>query len=1331
MKKERKHIIIITVLAWCFFLPSLARAANDTRILQSDANGIVLEFTPAYRAMSNFSINGKSFSRLDFEERINAVPYVPGSPELFMRSLTVMLKGKRGNTVEVLNADYEDISGVVLPPFADAAEGNEGPVYTYAIDPIAYGQNGFLPPALFSLDRIAETQGKILGELRFFPIQYNPRQKIVRKYNRIVIRISYGLAEIVKKRSGEMTRGLSVNDDVQSDAFFPQNLSQPLRNSVLVTGTWFQFAINEDGMYKLSGQALLDAGISSSTDPRTIKIFSNGGFETPMDVDAPYIDDLLQNAIYVVDGGTQGSLDAADYILFYGKGTRGWNYNPSTKSFWHYINHFSETNIYWLTYGGETAKTMSETPSLSVPSPYVPQTVLEKVFREDEKINLLSSGLEWLGQSFAVGDQITLVHPLFGLDATKPIRYKFHLGARSSALSTFSVYEHGSLIGSIGLSNTQVGSYFSRQLRDGILDRTVQPSFSEPQSQLRFTYSTGSSTGNGYLDWYEIFYRKNLAAQGDVFHFHSDDTTATVQYSASGFSIGTISVFDVTRFDSVIVISSPQISGDNCAFQVGLTGGSVREFCVVGASGFKTPGSLVRMQNQDLHGDTTSVENIIITHPQFLQAALRLKSHRERPGAEFLKTIVVTTDQVYNEFGGGLQTPVAIRNYLRYLYINKPLPPKYVTLFGDGDYDYKRIISTGQNWMPPWETSESYEPLLTYASDDDFVIFTSADRVSMGVGRLAARSLQEANTMADKIIEYETGPVKDPWKMLVTFVGDDGLAAPGEDNGFIHVRHAEDVARKLPPLFQKRKIYLFEYPTVISAGGRRKPSVNEAITSQINQGTVILNFSGHGNPRLWCHENVFVRETDFPNLHNKGRYFFLVAATCNFSQFDAINDQSGGELLLSMADAGAIGVLSATRVVFAFQNLLLNEAFFAQMFQVNSMGGVFPQRLGDVLYRTKQSRTTDNDRKYFLLGDAALVIGLPKRSATIDSVNGVSLTQTAQIKALERVSVNATVRDTVNGPIQPLNGQAQVVVYDADKTVQINDATAGTFTYRADGNILFRGDQSVNNGSIVANFVVPKDISYSNDFGRIVSYFSNATEDGAGYTTNVRVGGTDSTAASDTQGPGIQLYLDNRGFRSGDLVSTSPLLIADLTDVSGVNTSGAGIGHRLEAWIDGNAESIDLTNYYRSNKDTYQSGIAEYQLSPLSTGTHRVRLRAWDTYNNSSTEETVFDVGTSMGLQLSQVLNYPNPFSSSTIFTFTHNQVTGVDAEVKIFTVAGRLIQSIRTTNLNDQFVQIPWDGRDRDGDPIANGVYLYKVIAKTQDGKYTSEALGKLSVVK
>jgi hypothetical protein len=306
-----------------------------------------------------------------------------------------------------------------------------------------------------------------------------------------------------------------------------------------------------------------------------------------------------------------------------------------------------------------------------------------------------------------------------------------------------------------------------------------------------------------------------------------------------------------------------------------------------------------------------------------------------------------------------------------------------------------------------------------------------------------------------------------------------------------------------------------------------------------------------------------------------------------------------------------------------------------------------------------------------------------------------------------------------------------VSVYDADRLVTISDPTAGTYVYRTAGDILFRGEATVSLDRLGADFIVPKDISYGAENGRISVYTSSGPTDGAGYTRNIRIAGTDTTAPPDAEGPTISIFVDSKDFRPGDAVSASPTLIVDLADSSGVNTSRAGIGHRLEAWFDGKPESVDLTDYFRSGPDTYTKGVVTYPVGTLAAGSHNVRVRAWDTYNNSSTAETQFSVGGAGGLAISNVYNYPNPFSGSTWFTFEHNQSVPVDVEVKIYTVAGRMIHSLPAYAVDGRFVKIAWDGRDREGDAVANGVYLYKVVARTLDGKFSGEALGKLSVAR
>ena len=274
------------------------------------------------------------------------------------------------------------------------------------------------------------------------------------------------------------------------------------------------------------------------------------------------------------------------------------------------------------------------------------------------------------------------------------------------------------------------------------------------------------------------------------------------------------------------------------------------------------------------------------------------------------------------------------------------------------------------------------------------------------------------------------------------------------------------------------------------------------------------------------------------------------------------------------------------------------------------------------------------------------------------------------------------------------------------------------------------------NGKFTATFIVPKDIQYGDSLsrGRLVAYAyrtDGCRSDASAYTGNVHIGGTDSTAVNPKIGPSIQMYLGSRSYRSGDLVGENPLLIVDLADSSGINTSTSGVGHRIEAWLNNASQSTDLTSYYTSKLDSYREGSIQYQLQGVPEGKNTIRVRAWDSFDNSGVAETAFQVAASDNLTVTDVFNYPNPFGASgTEFTFRQNQTEPLNVTVKIFTVAGRLIRTLEAYGGGDSFVKIPWDGRDRDGDVIANGVYLYKLIVRTVDGRFSSEALNKISKV-
>jgi hypothetical protein len=1344
----QRFLIVAVLLSLAYWIESRSESNPDNkgiRLLQSDESGVTIEFIPRYVGGRTHQTGDMLYADYDFDGSVSLGPAHRGEPNLRYAAILVGLPTQKGNSVEIVGADYEEIRNVRVAPVPTYAQSDTGAEYlrTYTEKPDAYRLNQLTPSKIAELVEQGVFRDNIVSNLHVTPVQYNAASGVLRKYSRMVIKVRFGSPSIVGGQQPEagddLLRGLMINYDVAAKwkAARPARIAKVTANSVLASGDWYRIEVKDEGIYKLDANFLKSAGINiSGIDPRTLKIYGNGGLELSEDITRSRPNDLVENAIYVT-GEQDGSFDGGDYILFFGRGVNDWNYDPSTRSFNHYINHYVTSNYYWLTHGGSQGKRMGNVlGGLNNPTPFKPSSWLAKIFVEEE-INKtdVQSGREWFGHQFDAdrNQTYTYMNKLDNLVASSPMTYRFMMIARSGGPSSFKVEEGATLLGYIDLPPVFLGGAESGDYaaKSGVYQFTGSGNLADSRSLLKLTYIGNATSDKAWTDWFEIFYRRSFGAVNDVLRFGSPDTSATIEYDLSGFSNSDITGFDVSDIADVKRISNAYISGSEFRFQVQQTSGSAKEYLVAGANGYKTPVSIQKASNSNLHGLTEGADFVIVTHSDFTEEASRLKQHREsQASGNVLKTNIVDVMSIYNEFSGGLLDPTAIRDFLRYAYLNWTVRPRYVMLFGDGDYDYKNILSSDKNWIPPFETMESLHQINTYASDDYFVrVLADNPRNQMAVGRLTVRSLQEARIVLDKIVAYETSARPDPWKNRLTFVADDGLVDRGDD-GTIHTDQSETLAKlHTPKEFEQKKIYLIQYRTVTTSAGRRKPDVNQAIIDQLNQGTLTINWTGHGNKDVWAHERVFQRETTIPKLNNADKLALLTAATCDFGRYDEPQDQSGAELLLTDSEGGVIAALSTDRVAYSDENADFNNAFYDRLLARNADGS--PVRIGDAMLSVKQIFFSTNDSKFHILGDPTVKLAMPRYRAVIDSINGVRADSLVQLKAFGKVTIKGSVLKSNSVPWDGYSGLALMTVFDSQKELSIPDENNYVFNFTLPGGTIYKGESSITDGHFAATFYVPKDISYESNRGRIALYFQNAGTDGSGYNENITIGGTDVSVTPDSIGPDITIFLGDRNFRSGDLVNDNPRLLVDLLAEHGLNISGVGIGHKLEAWLDNSQTSIDLTDFYQGKTDSYKEGSVEYQLRSLTDGTHTIKVRAWDIFNNSSVGEASFQVASSSGLTIRNVLNYPNPFATATTFTFQQNQDSPIDIQIKIYTLSGRLIQTLEQQSVTDKFVRVLWDGRDHDGDEIANGVYFYRLMAKTQDGRFTSEEVGKMAVAK
>ncbi len=714
----------------------------------------------------------------------------------------------------------------------------------------------------------------------------------------------------------------------------------------------------------------------------------------------------------------------------------------------------------------------------------------------------------------------------------------------------------------------------------------------------------------------------------------------------------------------------------------------------------------------DLWSRANRADVILIAPDDYYDVLEPLLDHyasREPP----LRGVRVRLSEIYNRFAGGMRDPAAIRNMLHYAQDYWSKPPDYVLFCGDGDYNYRDIDrSRSENLVPPYENG-------TTSSDDWFVDFSpdGGDLLpEMAIGRLTAASVWELGNMVEKIISYTEEPEFGTWRNRVTMVADDecGDRVSDEDE---HVRGTEDICNNyLPAYLEKVKIYLTEYER---QWGREKPRSGDDLIASINRGTVIVNYMGHGNPSLWAHEHVFVQSRDLPRIEPSRRLPLYLAFTCDWAYWDNPAGQSFPELLLARHDGGAIAVIASTRLTYSFSNTSLARNFFSSQFGEQRL------TVAEALAIAKYQALISLGPTYHLLGDPTLYLGSPRLRGEFLSLQPYPLVPLALSMVTARVLAQG-------GGFHPdFDGELELVLLDSDVPRRYSilwydyegNEHEIVLNYNLLGSNVYHGAFSVTGGMTYGRFVVPRDITLGGGLGRLFGYFHDDRIDGIIALDSLHFAPT-VAAAVDTVPPDIRVYFDHRGYRIGDPIGPEPTLIADISDSSGLNLTGV-MGHGVSVSID-DRNPVDLTQSFSYHLDSYRSGSLEQRIGPLTAGGHTVEIQAWDSFNNLALKEFEVEVTAAAGgLMVDRVLNWPNPFRDRTRLTFIVNRPA--DFEARVYTVGGRLIWRYRgqatRAGLNADAV---WDGRDRAGRTVANGVYLCKIIA-FDDGGNRAEGLGRV----
>ncbi len=1139
------------------------------------------------------------------------------------------------------------------------------------------------------------------------------------------------------------------------------NTINTIQNSVLANGSWHRFYVEKSGVYWVSKSFLQSLGVNVAVDPRNIKIYGNGGRMLPLLNSVSYPSDLEENAIQFI-GEEDGVFNDNDYILFYAEGVDTWNKESLT-----HVNQFADKSYYYVTTTGSTGKRIQ---------PYIEPTAAPTLllanyngyqYHEVDLVNAGKIGRRWFGEGFNVESSQNFGFTLPNYVAGSSVAIFANFAAVSFVSTSFKVKANNVLIGTVAI-NAASGSALGSE---NILNTAFTPTSNSVSINLEYN-NNGVPSSKGYLDYITLKYNAELKGYGKQFLFSNNLVETNIgvgQYTISN-AANIKSVWEVTDLYNVTKLDNTQ---NSISFKLPL--GQDRKFVVVDYSDIYTPLKEIdtNVANQNLKGTIFNdnqgvpkdIDYLIVTPPYLVAQAESLANFHRNNSGMIVK--VVTLPAIYNEFGGGKQDVAAIRNFVKYVYDNNPSgliinKVKYLNLLGDASYDFKDRIKNNTNVVPifhGFNVSQSLSPnnssnfslYSSFMSDDFFTLMgtnegvmgvSDFDGMDLAVGRMLVTSNVQAAEMVNKVYEYHDEKSYKRWRNNLVYYADDPdpyLSGDHQLQGDLNT--LADQVTVANPFFNTNKIYTDAYTQQVSAGGPRYPQAKKAFIDAIELGALVLNYYGHGNEESFAVERIF-EKSDAQVLNNRYKYPLFITITCEFTRFDDPNRPTGGEYMYWNKAGGAISLLATTRQISQSVGIDLNEEIYANLFTMENNSYL---SIAEAFRRAKADVPSSNKRVVFYIGDPALKLAIPKPKVVLTKINGEDInTTTLSLQALSFATLTGEVVDENNVLISNYNGDLAVQVYDKNLNRQTLDNDGASLPpynqpkldFVTLGEVIYRGNASVVNGKFEFSFVVPQDIQIPVGNARVSFYAKSATpilQDQRGYNSQIKVGGVNIAAPSDTMPPKLKLYMNDTNFVSGGITNESPIFLAFLEDENGINTA-SGIGHDIVAILDGDENNpYVLNDYYETETDNYKKGKVTYPFRDLAPGLHTILFKAWDVYNNLITGEIQFIVLGDGDLELEHVLNYPNPFVSYTEFWFNHNRpFEPLDVQVQILTITGKLVKTINQTIVNEGFNSrdIKWDGKDDFGDKIGKGVYVYKLTVKSSATGKKTEKIEKLVIL-
>ena len=1062
-------------------------------------------------------------------------------------------------------------------------------------------------------------------------------------------------------------------------------------SSVLSEGYWVKVSLDEgkDGIYQITYSQLRNWGFSN---PSQVGVYGYGGHVLTESFAEGHTDDLPEVAVL--------HDSSHERIVFYGQGLTEWTRSGDTYS---HRTHPYATKAYYFLHQKESGTAPLGLDTLAS-NPTVPADTLtdydECWLHEVDYVNLGETGRAWYGesflttqtQSFALPEESWLSGHTFKAGTA---RLSVTMAAHATSTSTFAVRVGSENVGSKTIAATSNSYAFGAE---ATYSGSLTDMAALKGAQVRITYTPGSASPSvARLDYIRMQGKCSLEASKSepflLFRNAKASSAGDVAYKIAGLDKN-MQIWDVTSPLAPKVQSlEAEVGASGTGVFIPTTAG-VNEYAVVNLAGtFLTVSRAGTVSNQNLHAQQPV--NLVVLAPSGLKSyAQQLADYRMEHDS--LTSVVVTPEQVYNEYSSGVPDVTAVRLFLKQLYDRGKGDSgdlMYLLLFGDGSYD-NRTASESNTMLLTYQTEASLVETSSCVSDDYFGFLDddeggkkdasgrysiSSDRLDIGIGRLPVSTTSDAANVLAKILRYDSESQMGSWKNRLCFLSDDDkMDNSGTDSPNLHMKHNDQLIKSLLDdghyEYMYQKIYLAAYQQSSSTSGTDYPDARKDLNRALQQGCLLMNYAGHGSSQNITHEMLM--SVSSASQLNMKHLPVWITASCDVSRYDGKNESLGEALLLN-PNGGAAALVSTTRVVYASQNLRLNQAMIDHLFDRHADGTRY--RLGDILRVAKTSLGSDyNKLNFCLMGDPSMTLAFPEHEMVVDSIGG-------NFEALSQVTVAGHVLKTGSSEIDTtFNGLVYPTVYDAEDSLTadkgIYQEPVYTFTSRT--RKAFAGRDLVRGGKFRFTFTVPQDISYSDGSGLLNLYA--CSEDGAeaqGYYNDFVLKAGHTSADADTVPPVIiACFLDKETFRSGDKVGLTPYFCAEVSDSSGINATGNGIGHDISLYVECLSNPLVANRHYVLNDyfTTYTGnaghGNVRYSLDDLSEGRYKATFRVWDVYNNFSTRSFEFTVSGANRPEIALLQAYPSPVRQGETVTFRvlHNRPESADQlRLQVYTQTG------------------------------------------------------------